>query len=80
MPADPIAIELLVNAIRQASSFYTRPVQCSSYPKAFVMGLVAEEVGFINHTVQIYSGRYLFYRNEKPELAPEFTGGKHASY
>jgi hypothetical protein len=76
----PMTPRCLIPLTPEIAIFYTLPVQYSSYPKAFVMNLVPDEVGFINRAVQIYSGRYLFYRNEKPDLALEFTGGKHTSY
>ncbi len=70
----------LVPITPEAAIFYTRPMQYRTYPKAFVINLTPQEVAFINDTVQIYSERFLFFRDIHPVVSEEFKRGQHRQY
>lgn len=39
-----------------------------------------ETVALINHSVQVYSKEYLFFKTQKPELIDDFKLGAHRIY
>jgi hypothetical protein len=41
------------------------------------MNLTNEEVTFVNRSVQVYSRRFVFYRDQCPELEASFTDCTH---
>ena len=59
---------------------YTRPSSYLSHPKALVMNLTPEEVSFVNRTVQIYSGQYLFFREVYPVIDDAFACGAYLQF
>lgn len=46
----------------------------------YVMKLNPSEVDEINHATQVYSGRYLFYRNQTPPIHEVFTRGEFLEF
>ncbi|WP_082585077.1 DUF4238 domain-containing protein [Caulobacter sp. Root655] len=56
---------------------YTRPNRYRSYPQAFVVNLKPEEVASVNWTVQVYSKRFIFFREIYPVIDDAFRRGEH---
>ena len=70
----------LIPLTPEIAVFYTRPVSYRTYPKGFVMNLTPDEVSFVNHTVQVYAKRELFFREIHPAIDPVFIKCEHRQY
>ncbi|MGF1594724.1 MAG: hypothetical protein ACFCUW_15695 [Kiloniellaceae bacterium] len=70
----------LVPLTPEIAIFYTRPMRYRTYPKGFALNLTPEEVSFVNDTVQVYSNRFLFFREIHPVIDPVFTRCEHMQY
>jgi hypothetical protein len=75
--AAPHSPRFLIPVTPEIAVYYVKPMAYRSFPKAFAMTLLPEEVKAMNDIVQVYSERFLFYRREKPETTDEFRRGEH---
>lgn len=76
----PLSPRCLIPLTPGLAVFYSKPLQYRSYPQAFSLNLTRDEVDFVNNTVQIYSKRYLFFRDIYPVLTSEFTCNEHREF
>lgn len=78
--AAPLAPKCLIPLTPNIAVLYTRPTQYTTFPRAYLMPIDGEEVQFLNQTVQVYSKDYLFFRNQQPEITPEFSKHEFRQY
>jgi hypothetical protein len=60
--------------------FHTRPRSYRTYPKGLVVNLTADEVAFVNRTVQVYAQRYIFFRSMSPVIDDAFRQNLHLEF
>ena len=61
----------------QISVLMTQPMAYAPQPRLVSTLLTDDEVGHLNHFIQIHSKQYLFYRDQRPELSDAFRSGTH---
>jgi len=73
----PLAPRCLVPLTPEIAVFYVRPMKYRTFPSGFALNLMPEEVAVINRTVQIYSARFVFFREIYPIVDETFGRGEH---
>ena len=76
----PSSPRCLIPITPDIAIFYTSPLSYRGYPKAFTLNLTPSEVTFVNDTIQIYSKRFLFFRDRCPDIHPKFRDCEHYRY
>jgi len=77
---DGEGVRIIVPVTPNITVLFANPYQYISEPRLVTLMLTDGEVGFFNNTVQVYSGKSLFYRNLAPILLNDFRIGKHLFY
>ena len=72
--------KLLAPITPEISILYASPRQYMIEPRFFTFVLSPHETDILNEVVQIYSRRFLFYRNEKPNILPDYKEGTHKTF
>lgn len=72
--------KLLVPITPEISVLYASPRQYMIEPRFFTFVLSPNETDILNEVIQIYSCRFLFYRNEKPNILSDYKEGTHKTY
>lgn len=49
-------------------------------PRFFTFVVNKSEADKLNEVVQVYSSKMIFYRSERPDIAPHFQAGQHGRY
>lgn len=74
------SIRYLLPLTPEVAVFYCSPMSYRSYPIATSINLNPDEVEFVNFTVQVYSKRFLFFREIHPILSEAFQQGEHLQF
>jgi hypothetical protein len=67
----------LIPLTPEAAVLYSRLSRHRSYPQGFTINLRPEETRLVNWTVQVYSKRFIFFRDIHPIVDEAFTSGEH---
>jgi len=59
---------------------WSSPIAYRSYPKLISIEADKETVEVVNHSVQVYSKEYLFFKSQKPSLIEDFIRCEHRIY
>jgi hypothetical protein len=76
----PMNARCLIPLTPTMAVFFCRPNSYRSYPKLLSLNLTADEVDFVNRTVQTYSQRYLFSRITAPAIDDAFKQAVHLEF
>ena len=72
-------LKLVLPILPTATIVYMSPIQYPSEPRLVTLRLGADEVERLNAITQVYASGFLFYRDDKPELAKPFSTASIAS-
>lgn len=76
-PTNP---KILVPLTPTMAVLYARPFSYGAVPRLSTIVLTEDEVEAVNHSVQVYAARAIFYRSDKPADTTVFGVGKHQAY
>ena len=76
----PTSPRCLIPLTPEVAVFYAKPLAYCPLPRSFIVNLTRDEVEFVNDAVQIYSERFLFFREIHPVIHDEFTMGEHRQF
>ncbi len=73
-------LKLVLPILPTATIVYMSPMQYPTEPRLVTLRLSADEVEQLNEITQVYASDFLFYRDEKPEIADAFRHGEHRKF
>lgn len=76
----PIEPKIIVPVLPNVCIFYSCPMSYRTYPRLVTMELKKDEIEFINQTTMVYSGDFIFYRSEKPNITEYFSCREFLEY
>jgi hypothetical protein len=76
----PLFPRCLVPLTPKLCVLYAKPLSYRMDPRLVTVQLTPDEVTFVNRTMQIYSGSFLFYRAERPDLIADFSRHEFGQY
>ena len=72
--------KLVLPILPTAAIVYMLPMQYPTEPRLVTVRVSAQEVETLNDVVQVYAAEFLFFREQRPNLADSFKLGQHQMF